>query len=82
LDGSNHEYKICYNIFNQGKVASTAGVVAKRHGCITDVCRSDFAEIRIHFPSLECVVCATYLGCFFRDSKTMVLNSYLSSRDV
>ena len=30
LDGSNHEYKICYNIFNQGKVASTAGVVAKR----------------------------------------------------
>lgn len=20
LDGSNHEYKICYNIFNQGKV--------------------------------------------------------------
>lgn len=73
--GDNFQYEFTHSIFNQGKAAPTVGVVIRQFGYPAEICRSEFEEMRIVFPSLDCVICANFLGCFFRKRKIFTIDS-------
>ncbi|GAA6275259.1 MAG: hypothetical protein UFJ18_00020 [Blautia sp.] len=73
--GDDIQYEFPYSIFNQGKVAPTVGVVIRLYDYPAELCRSEFEEMRIIFPSLDCVICANFLGCFFRKREIFTIDS-------
>lgn len=73
--GDNFQYEFPHSIFNQGKVSPTVGIVTRLFNYPTELCRSEFEEMRIVFPSLDCVICANFLGCFFRKREIFIIDS-------